>query len=130
MRTHEPQITESAKNQHMYLQAPVVCAQNLTKVFTSGTSTQVALDDVSIEIAHGEMVAIMGPSGSGKSTLLTILGLLDVPTSGRYWLDGEEVSALSRLRQAQVRNSKLGFVFQSFNLLPRLSALKNVELPL
>lgn len=113
-----------------YITAPVVQVENLTKAFTTGDSAFLALDDVSLEIQRGEMVAIMGPSGSGKSTLMTILGLLDTPTSGRYLLDGQDVSGLSRLQQAQVRNAKLGFVFQNFNLLPRLSALKNVELPL
>lgn len=113
-----------------YVTEPVVRIEHLTKDFTTGGNVFRALDDVSIEIRRGEMTAIMGPSGSGKSTLMTILGLLDVPTSGSYWLDGEDVSTLDRVQQARVRNQKLGFVFQNFNLLPRLSALKNVELPL
>lgn len=113
-----------------YVTEPVVRIEHLVKDFTTGGSVFRALDDVSIEILRGEMTAIMGPSGSGKSTLMTILGLLDVPTAGSYWLDGEDVSTLDRVQQARVRNQKLGFVFQNFNLLPRLSALKNVELPL
>ena len=113
-----------------YVTEPVVRIENVTKDFTTGGSSFRALDDVSVEIHRGEMVAIMGPSGSGKSTLMTIIGLLDSPTSGNYWLDGQDVSGLSRFEQARVRNSKIGFVFQSFNLLPRLSALKNVELPM
>jgi putative ABC transport system ATP-binding protein len=113
-----------------YLTETVVRAERLVKEFTTGDDTLRALDDVSVEIRRGEMVAIMGPSGSGKSTLMTIIGLLDVPTSGSYWLDGEDVSQLDRTRQANVRNQKIGFVFQNFNLLPRLTAQKNVELPL
>jgi putative ABC transport system ATP-binding protein len=113
-----------------YITEPVVRALDLVKDFDTGETTFRALDQVSVEIHRGEMVAIMGPSGSGKSTLMTILGLLDQATSGSYWFDGEDVSRLSRERLAQVRNRKLGFVFQNFNLLPRLSALKNVELPL
>jgi putative ABC transport system ATP-binding protein len=113
-----------------YLAAPVVRIENVTKEFATGESVFRALDEVSLEIARGEMIAIMGPSGSGKSTLMTILGLLDAPTSGGYWLDDQDVGGLDRLQQARVRNAKLGFVFQNFNLLPRLSALKNVELPL
>ena len=113
-----------------YVTEPVVRIENVTKDFTTGGSSFRALDDVSVEIHRGEMVAIMGPSGSGKSTLMTIIGLLDSPTSGNYWLDGQDVSGLSRFEQARVRNAKIGFVFQSFNLLPRLSALKNVELPM
>jgi putative ABC transport system ATP-binding protein len=109
---------------------PVVRAQHLAKRFDSNGEAFQALDDVSFEIFPGEMVAIMGPSGSGKSTLMNIIGLLDAPSSGQYWLDGEDVGNLDRTRQAQVRNAKIGFVFQSFNLLPRLSALANIALPL
>jgi len=108
----------------------VVRIEQVIKEFAIGDSVFRALNDVSLEIARGEMIAIMGPSGSGKSTLMTIMGLLDAPTSGSYLLDGQDVSRLDRLQQARVRNTKLGFVFQNFNLLPRLSAQKNVELPL
>lgn len=115
-----------------YITESVVRIEDVIKDF-EGNGSDVpfrALDHVSFEIQRGEMVAIMGPSGSGKSTMMNIIGLLDVPTSGRYWLDGQDVSNLDRKQQAHVRNDKLGFVFQNFNLLPRLSALKNVELPL
>jgi putative ABC transport system ATP-binding protein len=113
-----------------YVTRPIVEMQGMLKEFPTGDEVFRALDDVSVTINQGEMVAIMGPSGSGKSTLMTLIGLLDTPTAGRYVLDGEEVSGLSRLEQARVRNRKLGFVFQNFNLLPRLTALQNVELPL
>jgi putative ABC transport system ATP-binding protein len=113
-----------------YITRPIVQIEDLSKEFSTGDSSFLALDKVSLEIHAGEMVAIMGPSGSGKSTLMTLIGLLDQPTSGAYWLDGEEVGGLSRSDQAHVRNQKLGFVFQNFNLLPRLSAQKNVELPM
>lgn len=108
----------------------VVAIHNVSKIFDGGDNRVVALDNVSLTIAKGEMVAIMGPSGSGKSTLMTIIGLLDVPTSGTYLLDGIETSVLDRTAQAGVRNQKLGFIFQNFNLLPRLSALQNVALPM
>jgi putative ABC transport system ATP-binding protein len=109
---------------------PVVQISHVSKVFDSGENRVVALDDVSVTINRGEMMAIMGPSGSGKSTLMTIIGLLDVPSSGSYLLDGIDTSSLDRTAQAAVRNQKLGFVFQNFNLLPRLNALQNVSLPM
>ncbi len=121
-------ITEAIATE--YVTEPVVRIEGVTKDFATGAASFRALDDVSLEIHRGEMIAIMGPSGSGKSTLMTIIGLLDSPTSGSYWLDGQDVGGLSRLEQARVRNAKIGFVFQNFNLLPRLSALKNVELPM
>jgi len=103
--------------------------QNMFKIYRMGDTTVNALDGVSLTIAAGEFVAVMGASGSGKSTLLNILGCLDTPTSGSYLLDSIEVSRMSRAQRARVRNQKLGFVFQSFNLLSRTSALENVELP-
>ncbi|HET6251539.1 MAG TPA: ABC transporter ATP-binding protein [Tepidisphaeraceae bacterium] len=104
--------------------------ESLTKIYQLGGQTVRALDDVSLTIGAGDMVAIRGPSGSGKSTLMNILGCLDRPDSGRYVLAGEEISRLSDNRLAEIRNRKIGFVFQSFNLLPRMSALENVELPI
>ncbi|MEI7899790.1 MAG: ABC transporter ATP-binding protein, partial [bacterium] len=107
----------------------LITLQNLHKTYQMGDNVVKALDGVSLTISAGEFVAIMGASGSGKSTLLNILGCLDTPTSGTYLLDGVQVSNMNRSKLARVRNQKLGFVFQNFNLLARTSALENVELP-
>jgi putative ABC transport system ATP-binding protein len=109
---------------------PVVRVAGVTKVYDMGRTQVQALRGVDLEIEPGEMVAVMGASGSGKSTLMNILGCLDVPTSGSYRLDGAAVDGLSRNELADLRNQKLGFVFQGFNLLARTSAIENVELPL
>jgi putative ABC transport system ATP-binding protein len=108
----------------------MIDVSHLSKIYKMDTVQTVAVDNVSFSIKKGEFVAIMGPSGSGKSTLMHILGALDTPTSGTYILDGKDVSKLSKDQLAEIRNKKIGFVFQSFNLLPRTTALKNVALPM
>jgi putative ABC transport system ATP-binding protein len=108
----------------------VIEAKNLTKVYKMGTVEVHALRGLSLNVARGEVVAIMGPSGSGKSTLMNIIGCLDRPTSGEYFLDGGSVSNMKDDQLASIRNHKVGFVFQSFNLLSRISALANVEMPM
>jgi len=108
----------------------VIEANSLTKIYQMGEVEVHALRGLSVQIAHGEIVAIMGPSGSGKSTLMNIIGCLDRPTAGEYYLDGELVSKLTDDQLATIRNRKVGFVFQSFNLLSRATSLANVELPL
>jgi putative ABC transport system ATP-binding protein len=108
----------------------VVRATDLTRRYGEGNTAVDALRGVSLEVARGQLTAIMGPSGSGKSTLMHILGCLDRPTSGNYFLDGKDVSRMSKDELAAVRNQKIGFVFQGFNLLSRTTALDNVELPL
>ena len=109
---------------------PIITASHLRKVYITDVLETVALDDVSFTINKGEYVAIMGPSGSGKSTLMHILGALDSPTSGSYILDGENVEKLTDDELADIRNRKIGFIFQAFNLLPRRTTLQNVMLPM
>ena len=109
---------------------PIIRIRDLTRHYVMGTETVQALRGVSLDIARNEYVAIMGPSGSGKSTMMNMIGCLDTPTGGEYWLNGQEVSQLTDDQLARVRNKEIGFVFQTFNLLPRATSLHNVELPL
>ncbi len=108
----------------------VIRTENMTRTYMVGNSTVNALRGVNIEVETGEFVALMGPSGSGKSTMMHLLGCLDTPTAGRYLLEERDVSTLSKDERALVRNNRIGFIFQTFNLLPRLDALENVQLPL
>jgi putative ABC transport system ATP-binding protein len=109
---------------------PVIALRHITKTYRLGQIDVEALRGVSLVVERGDFVAVMGASGSGKTTLMNIIGCLDIPSSGRYWLDGVDVRHLDELSLAKVRNRKIGFVFQSFNLIPRTTALANVELPL
>jgi len=111
-------------------QKSIIQIIDLTKIYGLGDIQVKALDEVSLMVSEGEFVAIMGPSGSGKSTLMNILGCLDRPTEGKYFLAGEDVSEMDKVQLATIRNQKLGFIFQAYNLLPRVSALENVMLPL
>jgi putative ABC transport system ATP-binding protein len=114
------------------LQPPddLIRIESITKVYGTGDAAVMALRNFSLTVSVGESVAVMGPSGSGKSTLMNILGCLDTPSSGRYWFAGQDVSRLNETELAHVRNRRIGFVFQQFQLLPKLSAWRNVELPL
>lgn len=109
---------------------PLIRIERLSKMYRMGGETLKALDEVSLNVRRGDFVAIIGPSGSGKSTLMNVVGCLDSATSGQYWLDGEEVSKLRDNKLAEIRNRKIGFIFQNFNLLAKLTAYENVELPL
>ncbi len=108
----------------------MICLAGITRIFHMGDQTVHALNDINLTISSGEYVSIMGPSGSGKSTLLNIIGLLDKPDHGNYELDDKIVTDLNETEQAQIRREKIGFVFQTFHLVPRLSAAENIELPL
>ena len=108
----------------------MIRTEGLVKDYVLGAETVHAVRSVDLEIRAAEFVAVMGPSGSGKSTLMNMIGCLDTPTAGEYWLNGQPVSELSEDQLARVRNKEIGFVFQTFNLLPRATALHNVELPL
>jgi putative ABC transport system ATP-binding protein len=112
------------------MDSSIIQISHVSKIYSTEAMKTTALGDVSFEIKKGEFVAIMGPSGSGKSTLMHILGALDIPTSGTYILDGENVEKLSNDKLAEIRNKKIGFVFQAFNLLPRTTVLQNVMLPM
>jgi putative ABC transport system ATP-binding protein len=109
---------------------PVIRLENATKIYHTGDVEVAAMRDISLGVDKGEFIAVMGPSGSGKSTMMNIVGCLDRLTSGRYFLDGMDISTLSKDQLADIRNAKIGFVFQSFNLVPRTSVLENVELPM
>ncbi|HYU26940.1 MAG TPA: ABC transporter ATP-binding protein [Thermoanaerobaculia bacterium] len=111
-------------------QRALIQLEAVTKTYDSGENAVQALRGIDLAVTRGEFAAIIGPSGSGKSTLMHILGCLDTPTTGRYWLDGEDAAEMSSRQLARIRNQKIGFVFQTFNLLPRATVLKNVELPL
>ena len=112
------------------MNSPLIQLENVRKVYNTGAGAVNALDGVSLSLGSGEFLAVIGQSGSGKTTLMNMLGCLDSPTSGRYLLDGENVSDMSDRRLSEIRSRQIGFIFQSFNLIPSLTALENVELPL
>ena len=113
-----------------HMSSPIISASDLKKIYQVGETQVRALDGLDVEIEKGAYIALMGPSGSGKSTLMNILGCLDTPTSGEYVLNGQDVSKLVDDSLAEIRNREIGFVFQTFNLLPRYTALENVALPM
>ena len=123
--TNTTTATRSAPTEH-----PLIDIQDIKKRYVMGSEEVWALDGITVSIEEGEYVAIMGPSGSGKSTFMNMLGCLDTPTSGSYFLNGEDVSQFSDDELAEIRNREIGFIFQTFNLLPRVDCLRNVELPL
>ena len=121
---------EPRKNVDRTDKKPLLSIQDVVKSYAMGAETVHALNGVSLEIGRGEYVAVMGPSGSGKSTLMNLIGCLDVPTTGAYYLQGQNVATMSQGELAEIRNRQIGFVFQSFNLLPRADVFHNVELPM
>lgn len=123
-------MTQSTPASPQQFSAPLIACQQLGKTYIMGENTLDALKSINLTVSHGEYIAILGPSGSGKSTLMNMLGCLDSPSSGTYFLDGNDVSHLKRNELAFIRNQKIGFIFQSFNLLAHASALENVALPL
>jgi putative ABC transport system ATP-binding protein len=126
----ETTVTSQSYRQDLVDSRIVICTENLSKTYVMGSEVVHALQSINLQIHKGEYVAIMGPSGSGKSTLMNLIGCLDSPSGGKYWLAGRQVSELDDDELAYIRNKEIGFVFQTFNLLPRATSLHNVELPL